>query len=66
MTDPENWKIWKKCIEQKILTENLIEGGIPSYFSFQLNFEFHVKLCIDSQSLSLGSGWAANLLAQAE
>ena len=43
-----------------------MEGGIPLYFSFQPNFEFRVKLCIDSQSLSLGSGWAAKLLAQAE
>ena len=38
------------------ITENLIEGGILLYFSFQPNFEFRVKLCIDSQSLSLGFG----------
>jgi len=47
-------------------TENLIKGGTPLYFSFQPNFEIRVKLCIDLQSLSLGSGWAANLLALAE
>ena len=61
----DSWKVHKTQPFQP-QWENLIEGGIPSYFSFQLNFEFRVKLCIDSQSLSLGSGWATNLLAQAE